>query len=430
MSPLQTSWTKNRLKYLFDYSLSSVDRHIIDGELAVKVCHYPNVYNNEKIVSSADLPNGTCSAEEFERFKLVRGDILITKDSESPDDIGVPCLIEDNLDNTVCGYHLGLLRKKADLEPGYFFRFLQSDHAKGYFYCQSSGITRFGLGKPAVENFSLPIPPLEEQALISRYLDKKTAQIDSLIEKIEKKIELLNEQRTSLINQCVTKGLDPNAEMKDCGVEWIGGIPKHWRLKKITHVTKTIGSGTTPKSDSPEYYDDGTVNWLVTGDLTDGEVHTTSSKITQKAISDYPSLRTYPIDSLLVAMYGATIGKLGILRVASTVNQATCSLCFNASNDTMFWFYVLYANRQYLVSLGYGGGQPNISQDLIKSLRFPAPDSLDEQRDIVQEIGRRLKNHDALVSTEVRRLELLKEYRQSLISSVVTGKIRITEDMV
>jgi type I restriction enzyme S subunit len=96
----------------------------------------------------------------------------------------------------------------------------------------------------------------------------------------------------------------------------------------------------------------------------------------------------------------------------------------------MFWFYVLYANRQYLVSLGYGGGQPNISQDLIKSLRFPAPDSLDEQRDIVQEIGRRLKNHDALVSTEVRRLELLKEYRQSLISSVVTGKIRITEDMV
>ena len=91
-----------------------------------------------------------------------------------------------------------------------------------------------------IEVFS---PPLEEQKLISRYLDKKTEQIDSLIEKIQKKIELLKEQRTSLINQCVTKGLDPNVEMKDSGVEWIGEIPKHWDIKKnLKHLSRERGS--------------------------------------------------------------------------------------------------------------------------------------------------------------------------------------------
>lgn len=413
-----------KIKYLFDRNQEQIRTASLNG---ISVFHFsiPNVQR----LSNGDIEDG--SDIQSNKLLIQKRQILLSKLNPRKSTV---CIAEPHPQiMTVCSTEfICLIPKSNEIDLGFFFYSFSTNESTELFDSLTESVTysHQRMSPDCFENLYVRYPPLKEQQLISRYLDEKTAQIDSLIEKIEKKIELLREQRTSLINQCVTKGLDPNAEMKDCGVEWIGGIPKHWRLKKITHVTKTIGSGTTPKSDSPEYYDDGTVNWLVTGDLTDGEVHTTSSKITQKAISDYPSLRTYPIDSLLVAMYGATIGKLGILRVASTVNQATCSLCFNASNDTMFWFYVLYANRQYLVSLGYGGGQPNISQDLIKSLRFPAPDSLDEQRDIVQEIGRRLKNHDALVSTEVRRLELLKEYRQSLISSVVTGKIRITEDMV
>ena len=95
--------------------------------------------------------------------------------------------------------------------------------------------TRFGLGKPSIENLCVPIPPLTEQKQISDYLDRKTQQIDNLIEKTERKIELLKEQRSSLINQCVTKGLDPNVEMKDSGVEWIGEIPKGWEV--ITKIS-------------------------------------------------------------------------------------------------------------------------------------------------------------------------------------------------
>ena len=220
-----------------------------------------------------------------------------------------------------------------------------------------------------------------------------------------------------------------NVEIKDSGIEWIGEIPKHWSLKKITHVTPIIGSGTTPKSDNKDYYEDGNINWLVTGDLNDGYVFQTSNKVTQKALDELSSLKIYPENSLLIAMYGATIGKLGILKTETTVNQATCVLNFDDSNSVDFWFYVFLGNRNYLVSLGYGGGQPNISQDVIKGLRFPSPSTLDEQLLIVSKIRSTLSNHDRIIQVENTRIKLLREYRQSLISSVVTGKVRVTEDM-
>ena len=275
-----------------------------------------------------------------------------------------------------------------------------------------------------------PFPPLEEQKRISKYLDQKTEKIDSLIEKIEKKIELLKEQRTSLINQCVTKGLDPNVEMKDSGIEWIGEIPSHWEVKKVSHITNSIGSGTTPKSDNPEFYENGEINWLVTGDLNDGFVEETTNKITVRAISDNTSLKIYPIDSLMIAMYGATIGKLGILKTESTVNQATC--VFNMKDDyfVMFWFYVFLGNRKYITSFGYGGGQPNISQDVIRNLRLPCPSTIEEQKRISKYLDQKTEQIDSLVNSENQRIKLLKEYRQSLISSVVTGKVQITEGMV
>ncbi len=275
----------------------------------------------------------------------------------------------------------------------------------------------------------LVIPPLTEQRIISHYLDKKTQNIDSLIEKTEKKIELLNEQKTAMINQYVTRGLDLNVEMKDSGVKGIGDIPKNWSLKKISHIVNFIGSGTTPKSNLKEYYENGEVNWLITGDLNDNEIYETSKKITLKAQED-TSLKTYPSNSLVIAMYGATIGKLGILKVKSTVNQACCVLNFDINQDIDFWFNSFLGNREYLISLGYGGGQPNISQETIKGLRLPSPPDKSEQILISKFLKKQSKKINNLIKKHIKKKDLLCEYRKSLISSVVTGKIRITEDMI
>lgn len=126
--------------------------------------------------------------------------------------------------------------------PAYFHYLLRSEEYITEFRRNSTGVvmSRLRLYDDSFGSIFSHYPPANEQKLISRYLDKKNKQIDSLIEKIQKKIELLKEQRTSLINQCVTKGLDPNVEMKDSGVEWIGEIPKHWEITKLKYNGKVI----------------------------------------------------------------------------------------------------------------------------------------------------------------------------------------------
>lgn len=197
-------WRKIRIKFVSEFRLSSVDRHIVDGEISVSICHYPNVYYNEKILRQTALPSGTCSEKEHEQYLVQGGDILVTKDSESRDDIGVPCLIAEDLENTVCGYHLGRYRFASEVQPGFGLRYLQSESTRVYFENESNGITRYTLGKAALENITLLLPSNREQEEISQYLDRKTYQIDSLIDKLKQKIELLKEHRQSLISNVVT----------------------------------------------------------------------------------------------------------------------------------------------------------------------------------------------------------------------------------
>ena len=424
------TWTTNRLKYLFNYTLSSVDRHVHLEELPVDVCHYPDVYHNEKIRFSDPLPRGTCTEEEFLKFSLRDGDILITKDSESPDDIGVPCLISGNRSNTVCGYHLGIIRSRTYVDPGYFFRFLQTDLVKWYFYGESSGITRYGLGKPSVENLELPVPPLEEQKIISRYLDKKTKQIDSLIENIQKKIELLKEQRTSLINQCVTKGLDPNVEMKDSGVEWIGEIPKYWTIVKIGHYSKIIRGSSPRPSGDPSLFGGSLIPWITVGEVTNQKTKYILS--TQNFLTEEGSRQstTGVPGTLLLSNSGATLGVPRFTNIEGCINDGSVAFLNIRSTllpDFLYWFLTTQTVR--LLKQQSGFGQPNLNTEIVSNLKITLP-TLEEQREIVSEIETTVGKTNSIVEIESRRLELFTEYRQSLISSVVTGKVRVTEDMI
>ncbi len=145
---------------------------------------------------------------------------------------------------TTCNQGLCAIIPTDSLLSKYLYYFLETQ------YKPLRGLVgegqRNGLSVSFMSRYPVIIPPLKEQKLISRYLDKKTEQIDSLIERIQKKIQLLKEQRTALINQCVTKGLDPNVEMKDSGVEWIGEVPKHWGIKRLKYVAKHINEKRLP----------------------------------------------------------------------------------------------------------------------------------------------------------------------------------------
>ena len=285
------------------------------------------------------------------------------------------------------------------------------------------------ISQDILKNIRLYCPSKEEQTQIANYLNHKTAQLDTLIAKKEQLISLLQEERTAMINQAVTKGLDLSVPMKDSGIEWLGEIPEHWESWKIGHAYKNIGSGTTPESGNPIYHENGTINWLNTGDLNDGVLYSCNKKITKKAIEDYSSLKIYPKGSLVIAMYGATIGKTALLKFETTTNQACC--VFGESDIILVKFlqYWFKAKKEHIINLSIGGGQPNVSQQILKDIRLGCPD-IDEQTKIVSFIESQNQQIDSILSKTQQEINLLKEYKTALISEVVTGKIDVREEVL
>src|SRR5690606_7200025 len=154
----------------------------------------------------------------------------------------IPTYISKTLNNAVCGYHLAIIEPNRNTLLGkYVLRYLQTNIVKSYFEINSNGVTRFGLGKSTILNLPVPIIPVEEQTQIAKYLDHKTQIIDALIEKKEQLIQKLQTQRKAIINEAVTKGLNPNVKMKDSGIEWLGEIPEPWLSAKIKFVSNIQG---------------------------------------------------------------------------------------------------------------------------------------------------------------------------------------------
>ena len=268
------------------------------------------------------------------------------------------------------------------------------------------------------------LPPIEEQDAMVAYLDTATAKIDEAIAQQQKMIGLLNERKQIIINNAVTKGLNPDAPMKDSGVDWIGEIPEHWEVMKTSHIFHHIGSGTTPKSGREDYYSEDGIPFLQTGDLNDGFINETSKHITEKALRD-TNLKLYPKGSLVVAMYGATIGKLGILNIDTTVNQACCVLPTSDRVGNKFAMHVLSTAKADLLLKSRGGGQPNISQDTIRNEKIVVP-TLAEQNEIVQYIEHSCTPIDGAISNATNQISLLQERKQIIINDVVTGKVKVS----
>ncbi|NWL79560.1 restriction endonuclease subunit S [Pseudomonas taiwanensis] len=205
---------------------------------------------------------------------------------------------------------------------------------------------------------------------------------------------------------------------KPSNVAWLGDIPGHWDVWKVTHGFNRIGSGTTPKSDNPVFYD-GNVPWVTTSELRETIITDTTQKVTEEAVASYSALKIYPKGSLAIAMYGATIGRLGMLGVDAAFNQACCVFAEPTVFDTRFVYYWLWMRRPILISLSNGGGQPNLSQDDLKKLWIPIPD-IPEQQAIVRFLDFKTAQIDALIAKKKTLLDKLAEKRTALISHAVT----------
>ena len=275
----------------------------------------------------------------------------------------------------------------------------------------------------------LPLPPDEEQAAIVRFLDHATQRLDKAIRAKRKTIALLNEQKQAIIHRAVTRGLPSTGSgqavpLKDSGIPWLGQIPAHWEVRKLRSLFHAQGSGTTPSGD--RYYG-GSINWVMSGDLNDSVVMRTKRTVHGQALTAYSTLKLYPPNSLVVAMYGATIGKTGLLGESACTNQACCVLA-QAKPDVNVALIqlVLQAAKPHLLREAYGGGQPNINADVVRSLRVPFQ-PFEEQNQILAQVENATSRLTITISRIEREIELLREYRTSLIADVVTGKLDVRE---
>ncbi len=215
--------------------------------------------------------------------------------------------------------------------------------------------------------------------------------------------------------------------MKDSGVEWMGEIPEDWNTPKVINQFDLVGSGTTPKSYSDDYYTDGTINWIQSGDLHGKYLKSTAKKITQVAVDETSALKLYAPNYLVMAMYGASVGNLVISTIEACTNQACCVLAKEKGN-LKYMYYVLMIAKEYLIYSAVGGTQPNISQNIIKDLRVPVP-SLGEQQKIANFLDEKVGEIDSVIIKTKETIEDYKKYKQAIITDAVTKGLNPNVEM-
>ncbi len=318
-------------------------------------------------------------------------------------------------------------RQKSHLYPKFLHYLYRTNVYLDEFARRSKGVvpSRWRMYTEDFGQVLTLLPPLSEQTRIANFLDRKTAQIDQAIAQKERLIELLKERKQIAIQNAVTKGVDPNVQMKDSGLEWIGEIPEHWKVTQIKKVAQTT-SGSTPQSGNVKSYYNGKIPWVRTTDLNNDELFDVPEKITEKAVRD-TACKLVPSHTVCIAMYGGsgTIGKHSILRFTGTLNQALCGILPSKKlNQEYLYYYVKFYRPHWMIVAKGSRVDPNISQDQVRKMYIPIF-PIQEQTAIVQYIQIQSNKIDQTIGLQEKQIDKLKELKATLINSAVTGKIKV-----
>ena len=405
---IPSGWAVSKLKYFSSITLGKMLTPQDKGGFHLK----PYLRNKNVQVNSVnidDIKEMWFPDNELIKYRLNKFDLLVNEGG----DVGRTCLWINELDECYIQNSVNKVEILNGNKKYYLYHFYLH-HQTGYFDSIVNRVSIPHLTKEKLENVTFIQPRKSEQTQIVSFLDTKTQKIDTLIEKTEKKIELLKEKRTSLINHCVTKGLNPNVKMKDSGVEWIGDYPSGWGVKKLKYFSTLLTEKEdTSKDDikiSPENVESYTGVCFNLYSEYDGKgVPFNSGDILLN------KLRLYLVKILLPDYDGFSMGEMIVIRVNENVSNR-------------YYFYLLF--NQGLIDLldsqSTGIKVPRVSPEIIMGSYLPYPPK-EEQTQIVEYLDEQTQKIDSTIEKETQRIELLKEYRQSLISEVVTGKVDVRD---
>ena len=424
LDDLPAHWRVERIKNVVSVLFSNVDKHSREEEQPVRLCNYSDVYINPCIHSGLGFMEATATTAEIERFRLVAGDVLITKDSEAWDDIGVPSLVQETNGNVVCGYHLAMLRPIDKVLGSYLYWGLVCREVASQLHVRANGVTRFGLSQGAVASTRIPVPPVAEQAEIARFLDHATSRVDRYIRAKEKLIALLEEQQRTYIEQAVTGQIDvragrPYPIYKDSGVEWLQAVPGHWDVRPAKWHLREVDERSVT----------GAEEVLSVSHLTGVTPRSEKTVTMFEAESNVGHKLCEPGDVVVNTMW-AWMGALGIAQQRGLVSPsyAVYRPMNESSLERRYAELVLRSEalRGEFVrrSTGIRSSRLRLYPDSFLRIRLIAPPP-EEQSAIADFVSRRTARSDRACKLMSEEVAALREYRARLVGDAVMGKLDV-----
>jgi len=408
INSLPEDWHCSRIGNVADVLFSNVDKHTIDDEEPVRLCNYIDVYKNGRITQKLEFMEASAEKREIQKFQVQRGDVLSTKDSETPDDIAISALVDDDLPGVLCGYHLALMRPRSKNLYGPYLAWVHSSKRfRAQYEARAVGVTRFGLSQYAFRAARLPLPPLPEQKRIAAYLDASCAAIDAAVAAKRRQIETLAMLLHATLTQILKRGLKKEVVMKPSGEAWLDDIPSHWWMKRIKDIAQLkSGEGISAEEISaadqfPVYGGNG--------------------------LRGYTSSFTHDGYFPLIGRQGALCGNINYASGKFWATEHAVVVTPLRQCDVMWLGEILRIMN--LNQYSNAAAQPGLSVDRIKYLRLPVP-PVEEQVAIarhIREANEKLTNLNSNLDEQVKSLTA---YRKSLIHECVTGQRRVTDEDV
>ena len=331
------------------------------------------------------------------------------------------CIVPEHLLPARVNQHVSLVRVDPNRADSHYVLYCINSpvYKHQLLTLAQGGATREALTQKIIGNLEIPLPPIPIQRKIANFLDCKTQQINELIRIKEQQIELLKEQRTTLINQAVTKGLDPNVGLKPSGVEWIGGIPTHWKVKRLKYIAD-LNMGQSPPSE--EYNSDQLGTPFLQGNAEFGPHHPTPKIYC-------PTANKHAIPGNILLSVRAPVGAINIADQEYGIGRGLCAIRSRTNQlERRYAKYLLEVVRTELYVVATGSTYDAVTVDEVFNMTCVVP-PISEQTQVADFLDRKTKQIDELIAAEQRKIELLKEYRQSLISEAVTGKIDVRSEV-
>ena len=341
------------------------------------------------------------------------GDLIMAR--EAP--VGNVAMVPSGLQPCLGQRTLLIRPDRSKVDPAFLNYFLNGPHVQGLIHAKTNGATVAHLNMKDVRTMELPeLPSLQEQKRIAGILSA----YDELIENSQRRIRILEEMARALYREWFVHFRYPGHENHPLVPSSLGDIPQGWKTTIFGELYNT-GSGGTPSRARPEYFENGTIDWVKSQELLDGFVLSTEERITERALVE-SSAKLFPANVVLIALYGATIGKLAILSRAAATNQACCAILPKRSSfDREFAFLMLLSNREKIISLRLGAAQQNISQVLLRNFECLKPPN-----ELVKLFSEQTASFFDGILTLQRQIQNLHQTRDMLLPRLLSGQVEMT----